>query len=96
MAKTIFEFDEFEDRDDINIIVNRHKLVTALYELANLRRNLYKGYANIIVVKNNEIVFKDGRALKEYNTDNTEEYINTDDIINKIDGILEEINSLIN
>lgn len=96
MAKTIFEFDEFEDRDDINIIVNRHKLVTALYELANLRRNLYKGYANIIVVKDNEIVFKDGRALKEYNTDNTEEYINTDDIINKIDGILEEINSLIN
>ena len=95
MAKTIFEFDEFEDRDDINIIVNRHKLVTALYELANLRRNLYKGYA-IIVVKDNEIVFKDGRALKEYNTDNTEEYINTDDIINKIDGILEEINSLIN
>lgn len=96
MAKTIFEFDEFEDRDDINIIVNRHKLVTALYELANLRRNLYKEYANIIVVKDNEIVFKDGRALKEYNTDNTEEYINTDDIINKIDGILEEINSLIN
>ncbi len=96
MAKTIFEFDEFEDRDDINIIVNRHKLVTALYELANLRRNLYKGYTNIIVVKDNEIVFKDGRALKEYNTDNTEEYINTDDIINKIDGILEEINSLIN
>jgi len=96
VAKTIFEFDEFEDRDDINIIVNRHKLVTALYELANLRRNLYKGYTNIIVVKDNEIVFKDGRALKEYNTDNTEEYINTDDIINKIDGILEEINSLIN
>lgn len=35
MAKVIFEFDECEDRHDINTIVNRHKLMSALYELAD-------------------------------------------------------------
>lgn len=97
MAKVTFEFDEFDDRRDINVIVNRHKLENALCDLSHLRRNLYKGYINdTIVVKDNEVVYKDGKALKEYDTENTEEYINTSNVINELDRILEDVYSIIN
>lgn len=46
MSKVVFEFDEAEDRYDVNLIVNRHKLVNALDEIKSLRRSLYKGYYN--------------------------------------------------
>ena len=40
MAKVKFEFDEFEDRHDVNIIVNRHKLVSVVHDLSDWRREL--------------------------------------------------------
>lgn len=43
MAKVIFEFDEAEDRYDINMIVNRHRLMCAAEELSNLYRKIYNG-----------------------------------------------------
>ena len=41
MSKVTFVFDESEDRADINIIVDRHKLMSALLELSNYRKSLY-------------------------------------------------------
>lgn len=97
MAKVTFEFDEYDDRRDINVIVNRDKLQNALYDLSNFRRNLYKGYVpDTIVVKDNEVVFKEGRALKEYNTENAVEYMETSDIINELDRILDDVYPIIN
>lgn len=96
MAKVVFEFDECEDRDDVNIIVNRSKLLTALYDLQSLRRNIYKGYMNgLVTIKDNQVVFKDGKALTEYNTEGAEEYINTDYLISRLDEILNDVNYLI-
>ena len=43
MSKVTFEFDENEDRYDVNLIVNRHKLVTAVNELSDLFRRIYNG-----------------------------------------------------
>lgn len=43
MAKVVFEFDESEDRRDIDAIVNRHKLLVAIDELSNLYRQIYNG-----------------------------------------------------
>lgn len=43
MPKVIFEFDEYEDRYDVNAIVNRHKLLRAIDELSDLYRVIYNG-----------------------------------------------------
>lgn len=43
MAKVEFEFDENEDREDINVIVNRHKLVCAVNELSDFYSQIYNG-----------------------------------------------------
>jgi len=66
MAKVIFEFDEFEDRQDVNMIVNRYKLVSTINNLSNWRRVLDKGW--------------DGK-----------ENWTSDEIIKKIDEILEQV-----
>ena len=42
MGKVTFEFDEFENKSDVLLIVNRNKLACSLEDLANYRRNLYK------------------------------------------------------
>lgn len=43
MSKVTFEFDENEDRYDVNLIVNRHKLSVAVNELSDLYRKIYNG-----------------------------------------------------
>ena len=42
MGKVTFEFDE-DDRENINLVVNRHKLINAIEELSNLYRGIYNG-----------------------------------------------------
>lgn len=34
MGKVIFEFNEDEELEDINVVANRKKIMTALYELS--------------------------------------------------------------
>lgn len=46
MAKVTFEYDENEEKTDIELIVNRYKMWNALNELSGLRRSIYKGYYN--------------------------------------------------
>lgn len=102
MAKVIFEFNEDEDRDTINIINNRYKLINALYELQSYRRNLYKGYINDTVL----IDDKEKRQITDEEIEkahlegkffeDAHEYLAVNDVIDKIDCILEDINYLIN
>lgn len=99
MAKVTFEFDETEDRDDINLIVNRYKLVSALYDIQDYRRSLYKGYIDerdSIVVKDNKVVYKDGEKLEDYDIDNAICYIKETSLINKLDDIIDKVYKLIN
>lgn len=96
MAEVTFKFNEDEDREDINIIINRHKLVYALNELQNYRRSLYKGYEpGLVIIKDNKVVCKDNKQLEEYNIEGTESLIRDDDIIKRIDNILENVIDLI-
>ena len=44
MSKVIFEFDEREDNQDINIIVNRAKLLGAAYKLSDLFSKIKRGF----------------------------------------------------
>lgn len=53
MSKVIFEFDEDEDRIEIENIMKRDNFIYALEKIREYRRKLSKGYIN------NEIIVKD-------------------------------------
>lgn len=106
MAKVTFEFDENEDRSDINEIVNRHKLLSALYEIRNLRRTLYKGYYNendyISVLTENYkpirmITDEEHREanLKGETIKGTVGYVREEYIIDEIDRVLSDVYDLL-
>ena len=95
MAKVIFEFDESEDRQDINIIVNRHKLMSALLDIYNYRKTLYKGYeTETVIVKDDKVLGKITDTLSDYDGKG-EFYIKDDVIINKIDDVFYDIKNII-
>jgi hypothetical protein len=102
MAKVIFEFDDEKDKYDINVIVNRDKLLVALEKLCNLRGKIYnaKLYNNeIITVKDNKVLtdddYKDLQLKNEILT-NTTDYIDRTFVENElgtiIDGIIDYLN----
>lgn len=106
MAKVTFEFDENEDRSDINEIVNRHKLLNALYEIQNLRRTLYKGYYNendyvsILTEKYKPIRMITQEELKEASMtgksiENTVGYVREEYVIDEIDRALSDVYDLL-
>jgi len=99
MAKVIFEFDDVEDREDVNVIVNRHKLICAINELSDLYRKIYN---DKIYDERDEIyLMSDGRkATKEdYNKANLEgkflsggeHYLRREFVENGIDRILDDV-----
>lgn len=71
MSKVIFEFDEDEDRNDIRYIIDRHKLISALYNLQNLKHDLYKSY----IPENVKCVLKEEKVT--YNNDLGEQVTDT-------------------
>lgn len=97
MAKVIYEFDEDEDRHEIELINNRHKLICALYDLDNYRRGLYKGSINnMTYAANGQIIGKGIEALKEINEEaKVTSYLEDEDVINEIDKILDKIRFLL-
>lgn len=97
MGKVVFEFDEDEERHDIELITNRHKLICALYDLSNYRRGLYKGYINnMTYAANGQIIGKGIEALKEINEEaKVTSYLEDEDVINEIDIILDKVRFLL-
>ena len=97
MAKVIFEFDEEEDRHEIELITKRHKLICALYDLDNYRRGLYKGYINnVTYAANGQIIGKGIEALKEINEEaKVTSYLEDEDVLNEIDKILDNVRFLL-
>ena len=96
MSKVNFEYDENEENYEIQLITNRHTLMKALYDLADYRRNLYKGYNNkYIIVKDNEVVYKEGQKIKEYDIEAAKTYLDDNDVIDKLDDILDQVRHLL-
>jgi len=106
MAKVTFEFDENDDRCDVNVIVNRHKLLTALYDIQNLRRSLYKGYYNendyvSILTEDRKPVrmITDGEHkeanMKGETIENTVGYVREEYVIDEIDRALSDVYDLL-
>lgn len=97
MSKVNFTFDESEDRADINVIVNRHKLMNALFELSCYRRNLYKGYEdNAVMASGDKIIGKITEEVpEEYNDKPVKVYIEDEAILNELDRILGPVNDIL-
>ena len=99
MAKVTFEFDEYEDRNDIDIIVNRHKLLSAISELSDLYRAIYNGkiydekdciYLKADGSKATEEDYKKVRDTGEL-LSGGESYLRQQYIENELDRILEDV-----
>lgn len=98
MAKTIFEFNEDEEYD-VELTVNRHKLAYALHELADFRRDIYKGY-----IDNQETVFTDTKQIfteEDFEEKNgyipeSKTYIHDEYVLRRLDDILDMVYQIIN
>lgn len=99
MSKVTFEFDENEDRYDVNLIVNRHKLVTAVNELSDLFRRIYNGKIydekDLIYVKEDGCVATE-EDYKKVNLEGTyltggETYLRQKFIETELDKILDDV-----
>lgn len=102
MARVTFEFDDEEENDEINLVVNRHKLECAIYELNDFYRNLYNGKLytdDIITVKDNKVLteedYKEFQEKGEYPVKGTKEFIGTDYLENELDNILNNVRDLL-
>lgn len=84
---------------EINLIINRNRMLSALCELSNYRRELYKyggGYNEIIVNKGTKVLTDE--ELKNMNREeikNNESYIKTQSVIDKLDDIIGDLWRLI-
>ena len=104
MSKVTFEFDEDKNRSDINVIVNRYKLISALEDLDTLYRNLYNG--KIYDPDNIVYITKDSRIATEEDYKEAQDrgkplsglgyYIKQDWIENKLDDILQNVRQTLN
>ena len=99
MPKVTFEFDEYEDRQDIDAIVNRHKLLCAVEELSNLycaicNGKIYNGKDYIYLKsdgsKATEEDYKKVRDTGEL-LSGGEYYLRQTYIENELDRILEDV-----
>lgn len=103
MAKVTFEFDDNEERSDIEEVVNRSKIMCALQDLSDLYRQLYNGKIydpnNIVYITN------DNRIAQEEDYKKAQEeghplhgkgyYIRQEWLENELDNILQSVNHLL-
>lgn len=98
MSRVIFEFDDVEDMDAINLLVNRHKILGALYAIRDLRSVIYNGKlynGELISVKDNKVLtnedYEKYQELGDYPVSNTKGYVDRDYIENELGVIVDEI-----
>lgn len=59
MGKVTYEFDENKESHDIELIVNRYKMIFALDELEKYRHDLYNGHCeDVIYVRDKDCPLK--------------------------------------
>lgn len=96
--KVKLEFD-YDDKI-VPVIVNVNKLVSALYDLSQYRREIYKYDVDgeIYVDKDNNKIYTLEEINSNYNRNepkNLKSYVDADKVIEKIDNILYDVNEII-
>ena len=95
MGKVTYEFDENKENRDIELIVNRYKMICALDELEKYRHDLYNGHREevIYVRDDKKIGIDDNKTIEDVKR--TRECIEVRDVLKVLDGILEDVKHLI-
>ncbi len=95
MAKVTFEFDDKKESHDIELIVNRYKMICALDKLEKYRYDLYNGHRDEV------ISVRDGKRIEIGENETIEDVKNTkaclevDDVLNVLDDILDDVKHLV-
>ena len=96
VGKVVFEFSEEKDLPDINLVVNRKKIVAALQEIENYMRKIDKGYINnALMVKGREVIGKSGCTVNVNDALGAEYYIKDEDVYDELGKILGKVSDLI-
>lgn len=98
MAKVTFEFDETEDLFDINLVVNRKKMISALDDLNNYIGELNNGFAKGIVIVSGDKVLGDVSCNipEEYVEKEKKFYVEDEEVIKELEYLIEPIRNLLN
>lgn len=95
MGKVTFEFDETKESRDIELIINRYKMICALDELEKYRYDLYNGHRDeVISVRNGKRIERDENKTIE-DVKNTKVCLEIDDVLNVLDDILDDVKHLV-
>ena len=95
MGKVTYEFDENKESRDIELIVNRYKMICALDELEKYRHDLYNGYCEeVIYVRDDRKIGTDDNKTVE-DVKKTRECIEVKDVLNALDDILDDVKHLV-
>ena len=97
MSKVIFEFDEDEDRIEIENIIKRDNFIYALEKIIEYRRKLSKGYINNeIIVKDRKVIAEGTEVLRlEGDIIGRKSYIPVSDVIDELDDCLKRVVQLL-
>ena len=97
MSKVIFEFDEDEDRIEIENIMKRDNFIYALEKMREYRRKLSKGYINNeIIVKDRKVIAEGTEVLTlEVDIIGRKSYIPVSDVIDELDDCLKRVVQLL-
>ena len=95
MGKVTYEFDEDKESRDIELIVNRYKMICALDELEKYRYDLYNGHCEeVIYVRDDRKIGTDENKTIE-DVRKTRECIEVKDVLNVLDDILDDVKHLV-
>lgn len=98
-GSVIFKFDY--NNKIVPVISSINKLMSALYDLQQYRREIYKYGTNdeIYVDQKTKIAYNEEELIQNRSEENkiekTRKYIESESVINKIDEILEQVNDII-
>lgn len=95
MGKAIFEFDDEKESRDIELIVNRYKMICALDKLEEYRYDLYNGHCEEVVYVRDDrkIGTNENNTVEEVKK--TRECIEVKDVLNVLDDILDDVKHLV-
>lgn len=87
-----------ENDPELKLIMNKNKMMSAIYELSNYRRELYKyggGHNEIIVNKGSKVLTDEDFRNAKYEVKDNVSYIREQSVIDKLDEILGDLYNLI-
>ena len=98
MGKVTFEFNEEEDSFDIRLVANRQRIMYALSEINDYIREIYKGYADGIILASEDKVLGNVHAEipEEYKDKPKQFYIHDEEVMRKLESIVDPVRDLLN